>query len=145
MKSFKNGDDIIIELSNRIISDIDNGYINAVYHKSKTSISFYVNDVNKGKEPYLTLRLSNHKPSADNYIYNNPNILPHLTTNISIEFPKLLRERVSKNKANMRVYVSDDNTKILPFDIISYEYKYDTFTSDDNIEKIYINLITFNN
>ena len=141
MKKIINGDDIINELSSRLIDDINNGVINAVYHKSDTTMSFYVNDINKGVEPYLTLRIADHKPSAETYFNDNIKTLPHLTTNISIEFPKLRYERTKKNKTNMNVMVDQNNTTILPFDIISYSYNYTKINNINDIEKIYINLL----
>ena len=51
-----------------ILLPIDNGQLKATYKPSDSTISFYVNDIDIEKRPLLTLRLSDHNPTYQNYV-----------------------------------------------------------------------------
>ena len=76
-------------IKNRLIALVYSGQIKATYNQSNSTISFYVNDISVGKRPLLTLRISNHRPTYQNYIHTDltpPS--PEENTNVSIEFYK---------------------------------------------------------
>lgn len=120
--------DCITIIRDKLIRLIDSGEINGTYNQSKSSISFYVNDINVVERPLLTLRLSNHRPTYSKYIHSA--ITPPSEenfTNLSIEFYKPISDaigRTKKNKVRPNINVPELMKDIvLPFTINSFSYK----------------------
>lgn len=115
----------IQKLTNDIISLIQSGKLNATYHQSKHTVSFYVNDIDTGAQKRLTLRVSDHHPTLQRYVKKN-NDLPNHTNNLSIEFYKpvyLSSGKRKPNKTNRRVRVPSWATKLSDFSVSIYNYK----------------------
>lgn len=115
----------IQKLKNDIISLIQSGKLNATYHQSKNTVSFYVNDIDTGAQKRLTLRVSDHHPTLQRYVKKN-NDLPNYTNNLSIEFYKpvyLSSGKRKPNKTNRRVRVPSWATKLSDFSVSIYNYK----------------------
>ena len=127
-------------LKNRLIALVNSGQLKATYNQSNSTISFYVNDISVEKRPLLTLRVSDHRPTYQNYIHTDltpPS--PEENTNVSIEFykPKYNKKgKKIKDKVNSGVQVPQNVDDILPFVINSYKYTPELLEKAD-VEEIY--------
>ena len=114
-------------IRDRLIALVDSGKLNATYRPSNSTISFYVKDISVGERPLLTLRLSNHRPTYQNYV--NQHLVPPSSednTNVSVEFYKPLYSKDGKkikDKVNHRVKVPQTINVVIPFVVKSFKYK----------------------
>lgn len=119
-------EDAITYIKDKLILLVNSGRLVATYNQSRTTISFYVNDIETAKRPLVTLslRLSDHNPKLQHNIEGNVIPSPESNTNISIEFYQPMYDSSGKRKRNRfdtRVKTNDDEI-ILPFEVTNYDY-----------------------
>lgn len=135
-------------IKDRLIALVDSGQLKATYKPSVSTISFYVNDIDVGERPLLTLRLSDHRPDYQNYI--QPNLTPPSSkddTNVSIEFytPKYdSKGKKMKDIVNKGVKVPLNVNGVLPFVVCSYKYAPNILDSAD-VDTIYQAILSWIN
>ena len=136
----------ITYIRNKLISLIQSGQLKANWRQSKTTLSFYMNDIEGGEE-MKTLRLSDHRPILKRYVnikLTPPSDKPN--TNISVEFYQKNRNkkgkvRPNKMKKTIRVPKSMRN-KVKPFEVKSYSYKPKQLNNEE-VERIYSAIINW--
>ena len=135
-------------IKDRLTALVNSGQLKAKIKPSKSSISFYVTDIDVGERPLLTLRLSNHNPAYQNYIRSD--LTPPsegYDTNISIEFykPKYKASgRIARNRLRTKVEVPQDVKGVVPFFVNSYEYEPSILVAAD-IDQIYNAILSWIN
>lgn len=135
-------------IKNRLTALVNSGQLKAKIKPSKSSISFYVTDIDMGERPLLTLRLSNHNPAYQNYIRSD--LTPPsegYNTNVSIEFykPKYKASgRIARNRVRTKVEVPKDVKGVVPFFVNSYEYEPSILVAAD-IDQIYNAILSWIN
>lgn len=129
------GDNAINYLKDKLIELIDNKVINGSYRQSKSTISFYVSDIEAINRPLLSIRLSDHHADFFNYGRNNTT-LPIGDDNISVELYKPIEGLRNRTRTNVNIYYSTVKPDIQPFSITAIEYK-PTELEDNDIELIY--------
>ena len=86
-------------IKNKLLGLINSGKLKATCNPSKSTVSFYVNDIETVNRPLLTLtlRLSDHHPTLQDYIDNGPSTpSEENNTNVSLEFYKPMFNEVGK-------------------------------------------------
>ena len=136
----------ITYIKNKLIQLVNSGKLNATYNQSKTTISFYVNDIKTSKRPLvtLTLRVSNHNPKFQHYIENDNIPSPESNTNISIEFYQPLYDKNGKrikNRIDTNVKTGDDEI-VLPFEVTSFDYPVRLLNTPD-LDVIYNSILVW--
>ena len=141
--------DCIAIIRDGLIRIIDSCEINGTYNQSKSSISFYVNDINVSERPLLTLRLSNHRPTYSKYIHSS--LTPPSNenfTNLSIEFYKPIADTTGRTKKNrVRPNINTPEAMkdvVLPFTINSFSYKPSLLDLND-VKAIYASILNWIN
>lgn len=135
-------------IKNRLTALVNSGQLKAKIKPSKSSISFYVTDIDMVERPLLTLRLSNHNPAYQNYIRSD--LTPPsegYNTNVSIEFykPKYKASgRIARNRVRTKVEVPQDVKGVVPFFVNSYEYEPSLLVAAD-IDQIYNAILSWIN
>lgn len=135
-------------IKNRLTALVNSGQLKAKIKPSKSSISFYVTDIDMVERPLLTLRLSNHNPAYQNYIRSD--LTPPsegYNTNVSIEFykPKYKASgRIARNRVRTKVEVPQDVKGVVPFFVNSYEYEPSILVAAD-IDQIYNAILSWIN
>ena len=133
-------EECINTIKDRLLTLINSGQLKAKYRASKSTFSFYFNDIDLEEKPLLTLRLADHNPTYQNYV--NHNLTPPsvgYNVNMSIEFfkPKFRPNgRIKRNRINADVNVPQDVHGVVPFLVNSYDYTLEKLEKED-IEKIY--------
>ena len=132
-------------IKNKLLGLIHSGKLKATCNPSKSTVSFYVNDIETINRPLLTLtlRLSDHHPTLQHYVDSTTNLpSTESNTNISIEFYKPLynkHRKKKRNKFNANVRTKDD-TVVLPFTVTYFEYKPGLLDNAD-VETIYKSIL----
>ena len=134
-------------IKNRLIALVDSGQLKATYKPSNSTISFYVNDIDVGERPLLTLRLSDHNPEYWSYVQQG--LTPPYEgdgVNVSIEFyrPKKVNGRKLRNRVDTRVKVPPMVNGVVPFVVNSYDYTPEKLEETD-IDLIYDAILSWIN
>lgn len=134
-------------IKNRLIALVDSGQLKATYKPSNSTISFYVNDIDVGERPLLTLRLSDHNPKYWSYVQQG--LTPPYEgdgVNVSIEFyrPKKVNGRKQRNRVDTRVKVPPMVNGVVPFVVNSYDYTPEKLGETD-IDLIYDAILSWIN
>lgn len=90
-------------IKDKLLGLINSGNLKATCNPSKSTVSFYVNDIETINRPLLTLtlRLSDHHPTLQDYIDNGPSTpSEESNTNVSIEFYKPMFNKDGKRIKN---------------------------------------------
>lgn len=134
------GDKAITYLKDKLINLINNGSLNATYEESKSTISFYLSNIQNEKRPLLTLRLSNHHENFNNR-KNGGRELPIGDDNLSIELYKPNGER-NRTKTNVYVGYHTEKPNISPFSVTCIEY-YPKLMHENDVNLVYQSILNW--
>ena len=119
-----------------------NGQLSGKIHKSKSSISVYIDTKKPTPTPQKSVRSSNHHPNFQNMVTNGHE--PWNTTNISVEFYEpivLPNGKIRQNRLRTSVFQNTKGT-VQPFDVTIYEYQAKLLDYQD-IPSIFKEIVSF--